>query len=67
MSGWIDFIEEEVKCPHCGKELLVQFCEEGDPNREPVVITGLAGIVNCPTCKKKIEDDDIENQKDELD
>jgi len=62
MSGWIDFIEEEINCPHCGHRIIVQFCEEGDPNRDPVVVTGLAGIVNCPTCKNKIEDDDIKNK-----
>jgi DNA-directed RNA polymerase subunit RPC12/RpoP len=54
MSGWIDFIEEEINCHHCGKRITVQFCEDGDPDREPIVITGLAGIAYCTICNKKI-------------
>ena len=63
MSGWLEFIEEEINCPHCGKEVLVQFCEDGDPNRDPVVITNLAGEVKCPICKKMINAEEIGNQK----
>ena len=63
MSGWLDIIEDEINCPHCGKLITIQFCEEGDPNRYPVVVIGLAGEVNCPTCKQMITDEDIENQE----
>jgi transcription elongation factor Elf1 len=63
MSGWLDYFEEEIKCPHCQKELLVQFCEDGDPNREPLVVTGLAGVISCQVCEKSIKDEDIRNQK----
>jgi len=61
MSGWLDWIEEKIICPHCGEEFLALFCEDGDPNREPVVIISLAGDkTKCPNCKKDIADDDIE-------
>ena len=62
MSGWLEFIEEDINCPHCSNRITIQFCEEGNPNRDPVVITGLAGLVNCSKCGKKIEDEDIKDK-----
>ncbi len=64
MAGWLDWIEEKIICPFCGVELLALFCEDGDPNRELVVITTLAGDkTECLNCKKEITDDDIEERK----
>ncbi len=60
MSGWLDWIEEDIIFPFCGEELLALFCEDGDPNRNPIVITELAGEKTiCPKCEKEITDDVI--------
>lgn len=60
MSGWLDWIEDIINCPFCGEELLALFCEDGDPNRIPIVITELAGRkTTCTKCKNEIFDDDI--------
>ena len=60
ISGWIDWIENIITCPFCGEEFFALFCEDGNPKRKPVVITGLsAGKTKCPNCKKEIADDDI--------
>ncbi len=65
MAGWIDWIEEEIKCPFCGEEFIALLCEDGDPNRIPIVITELAGgKATCPTCEKEITDDDIKEEND---
>lgn len=63
MSGWIDWIEEIIICPFCGDEFLSQFCEDGDPHRDPVVLTGLMGDkTECPNCKKEITNSDIKKK-----
>ena len=62
MAGWLDWIDEKIICPFCGEEFLALFCEDGDPHRNPFVITGLAtGKTECPNCKKEIADDDIKD------
>lgn len=63
MSGWLDWIEEDINCPFCEEGLLALFCEVGDPNRIPIVITELVGgKTTCPKCKKEITDNDIEER-----
>ncbi len=42
MAGWIDWIEEDINCPFCGEEFIALFCEDGDPNRIPIIMAGLA-------------------------
>ena len=65
MAGWIDWIEEEIKCSFCGEKFLVLFCEDGNPNRIPIVITGLAdGKTTCTNCKREINDDDFKEEND---
>ena len=62
MSGWLDWIEEEIECQFCGEKFVALFCEDGDPNRDQIVITTLAGInAICPKCQGEISDDDIED------
>lgn len=63
MSGWLDWIEEEIICQFCRKKFIALFCQDDDPNRDPLVITTLAGNkTECPSCRKKIVDDDIEER-----
>ena len=65
MSSWLDWIEEDINCPFCVEEFIALFCEDGDPIRIPIVVTGLsAGKTECPKCKKEITDDDIKEQND---
>ena len=59
MSGWLDWYEEEINCPHCGENVTVLFCEDGDPNREPMVEICLAGEVMCDICGKEIKDEEL--------
>jgi len=41
------------------------LCEDGDPNRIPIVITEMAGgKATCPKCEKEITDDDIKEEND---
>lgn len=65
MSGWLDFYEAEIICPFCKTVIEVTVWEDGDFNRDPVVISGLKdGKVKCPICKKIISDDILnKNQK----
>ncbi|GAB4290409.1 MAG: hypothetical protein Kow0098_09000 [Ignavibacteriaceae bacterium] len=60
MSGWLDWFEEEIECPHCGNKITVLFYEDGEPGRDPVVITGLAEDTICPQCKTQIKTEDIQ-------
>ena len=65
MSGWLDWIEDEIICPFCNYSFEVIFCEDGELNREPIVITTLAGDKTiCPNCKKEITDDVINIEND---
>lgn len=59
MSGWIDWFEEEIECPHCGEKIIVLFCEDGDQKRDPVVVIKLAGDVNCEECGEEIRDKEL--------
>ena len=59
MSGWLDWSEVKIKCPSCGKEISALICEDGDPNRDPVVIISLTDEVVCDRCGKKINDVDL--------
>ena len=64
MSGWLDWLEDKINCPFCGEKFTALFCEDGDPERETVVITTLAGgKTTCPHCRNIITDDDINQEK----
>ena len=60
----LDFIEDKINCPHCGQRIVAKFCLEGDPNGNPVVVTGIDGPVDCSKCKKKINQEDLRDKKD---
>lgn len=59
MSGWLDWFEEKINCPHCGEKIIVMFCEDGDLKCDPVVVIGLAGDVKCKACGKEIIDEEL--------
>lgn len=60
MSGWIDFLEDEISCPHCGYKFLALFIEDGDCKDPPLVTTSIAGgYTYCPNCNIIIRDNDI--------
>ena len=59
MAGWLDWYEVKINCPFCGEEILVLICEDGDPNRKPVVITCLLEEIICKHCGEKLRDDNI--------
>ncbi len=62
MAGWLEWFEEKIICPYCGYQFIALFCEEGDPNRIPIVITDLAGSkAECPDCKFEITYKDLYN------
>jgi uncharacterized protein (DUF2225 family) len=65
MSGWLDFYEAEIICPFCKSVIEVTIWEDGDPNREPIVVSGLIDDkVECPVCKINISEDILnKNQK----
>lgn len=42
MSGWINWFEEEIECPHFREKIKILFSEDGNPKRDPVVVVGLA-------------------------
>jgi hypothetical protein len=45
----LDFLEAEKVCQFCKSIIKVRIWEDRDPNREPVVISGLKdGKVECP-------------------
>ena len=59
MSGWIDFFDEEIKCPFCGEQFLAHFIEDGDVCDPPSITTSLSGDCQCPTCKAHLTDSDL--------
>ena len=62
MAGWLDWFEEVIKCPCCGAHIIVLFCEDGNPNRDPVVIIAPVNEVLCKNCGNKVEEKDINQQ-----
>lgn len=60
MSGWLEFFEDEITCPHCKKDFHTLFVEDGEIKDPPKVISFIAsGISRCPNCKIIIRDDDL--------
>lgn len=62
MSGWLDFFEVEIICPFCNSKIEVMIWEDGDPKRNPIVISGLSEVKSiCSVCKKLITDEDLKD------
>lgn len=60
MSGWIDYFEDVMTCPHCSHKFIALFIEDGNCKDPPVVTTSLAGgPINCPNCNIIIRDSEI--------
>jgi DNA-directed RNA polymerase subunit RPC12/RpoP len=60
MSGWIDYFENEITCPHCKHKFLALFIEDCNCKDPPLVITSLAsGQTKCPNCNIIIRDNDL--------
>ncbi len=60
MSGWLNFFENVIQCPHCRSKFLALFLEDGNCRVPPQVITLLAsGSTICPVCNITIRDCDI--------
>lgn len=60
MSGWIDFFECKIICPHCSHKFLAIFIEDGNCKDPPLVTTSLAdGPIHCPHCNIIFRDSDI--------
>lgn len=60
MSGWNDFFEDEISCPHCNHKLIALFIEDGNCKDPPLIIISLAGgQAQCPNCNIIIRDGDI--------
>lgn len=60
MSGWIDYFEDEITCPHCKQKLIALFIEDGNCKDPSIVTISLAGgSVKCPNCNIIIRDSDI--------
>ncbi|MEO8231485.1 MAG: hypothetical protein ABI638_04340 [Ignavibacteriota bacterium] len=60
MSGWLEWIEDEIRCPQCNNKFVTLFVEDGDTKDPPKVITSIAGgLTRCPKCKTIIRDDDL--------
>lgn len=62
MSGWLDFFEVEITCSFCNADIKFTIWEDGEPKRDPVVISGLFdGKAKCPICGKLFTDEDIKD------
>ena len=60
MSGWLDFFDIEITCPFCTAKIVAAIWEDGDQNREPIVIIGLIdGQTKYPVCGKLITDEEL--------
>ena len=60
MSGWLEFVEDKIICPHCTKDFHTLFVEDGDTKDPPKIISSIAGgHTRCPFCKIIIRDNDL--------
>ncbi len=59
MSGWIEWREEKIECPHCGEEQTVELCIDTPVNgRDPEVGISKGNHV-CTSCGEKITYKDL--------
>lgn len=62
MSGWLNFFEDEITCPHCRAKFITLFVEDGDTKDPPKVISSISGgLARCQNCKLIIRGDDLTN------
>ncbi|GAB4290831.1 MAG: hypothetical protein Kow0098_09740 [Ignavibacteriaceae bacterium] len=60
MTGWINWYEDKIDCPHCKKQITVLFYERANSDSDQNTKKGLVENTICPECKRLILNNEIE-------